>query len=123
VQIGSWLLSPEYGVCLRVRIKQSSALSWPVSRHHTQETETNCQFVHVPLEDGINISPKHVRQRLNKSTYFALRWLLYKLYFKMHGPYNIKKNVICACMCVCIVIEQEACTRKELGAFGESSVK
>jgi hypothetical protein len=35
--------------------------AWPVSRHYTQQTTTNCQFVYVPPEDGINVSPKHVR--------------------------------------------------------------
>jgi hypothetical protein len=38
VQKGSWLLSPEYGICSRARIELNSALSWPISRHHAQET-------------------------------------------------------------------------------------
>jgi hypothetical protein len=60
-----------------------SALYWSVSRHHTQKAAKTCRFVQVFLEDGLHISTKHVSQMLNKSIYFALCWLLCKLYFKM----------------------------------------
>jgi hypothetical protein len=36
-----------------VRTVHSEALFWSVSRYRTQETRTNCRFVHVPLEDGL----------------------------------------------------------------------
>jgi hypothetical protein len=39
----------EYGVCLRAR------------------RELNCRFVQVPLEDGFNVGPKHVRLRHDNS--------------------------------------------------------
>jgi hypothetical protein len=48
---------------------RSSVLSWPVSRHRTQEIITTCRFVHVPLEDGPNIGPKHVKLRHNSITF------------------------------------------------------
>jgi hypothetical protein len=42
----------------------SSVVSRPISRHHhTQQTRTNCRFVHLPPEDELNVSPKHVKLR------------------------------------------------------------
>jgi hypothetical protein len=36
---------------------------------------------------GLNINPKHVRQRINKSIYCVFRWLLYKSPINISCPY------------------------------------
>jgi hypothetical protein len=56
-----WCLLTEEDRAVRL-----SAVSFSSILVRKQETATNCRFVHVPLEDGLNISPKHVRLRLNK---------------------------------------------------------
>jgi hypothetical protein len=48
--------------CVRTTVTKSQ-LNWAVSRRHTLEARINCRFLHKPLEDGLNISPKHVRLR------------------------------------------------------------
>jgi hypothetical protein len=49
-------------MCLCVSVWGRAELP-EVSRHQTQEKKTKCRFLHVPLENGLNIGPQNVRLR------------------------------------------------------------
>jgi uncharacterized protein YwgA len=65
-----------------------------VSRHRTQDTRTNRPFVHVPLEDMLNVSQKHVRLRQYTSIKLCIMLVTVHLQFRMYGPYSSECTVL-----------------------------